>query len=461
MNEALPLELMQRPLADRYRILEPIGSGTFGVVFRAEDEAERAPVVVKLLNGAYGYFHLDTFRREINAARSLTHPSAVRIRDYGVAEGDRPFLVMDEVDGVPLDTWAAGRRPVPIGDAVSMLIPVAELLEEAHAAGIVHCDVKPSHILVREANGHPQEVKLIDFGIARLSRSVMGSPAGELDPAGRRISGTPAYMSPERVLGSDYDGRADVYSLAIVLYELLAGRLPFELPADAGPYEVFAAQVRDYALPLRVFRADTTATLGAFLQRALAKDPADRPTAAELAQYLRLERDLALRAGDCAPREPQPATTAESRAPTTLLDRAGRRTGEIEVKSVLPSLERCLIAGDLYARFYERLLASSPEVADRFQRTNMREQKRILHHAINLILSFFERNPVGTWAIERVRRTHSRAQLDIPPRLYAYWRSAFLDTVRELDPALDAATERAWRAVLQSAIDFVVAGYDD
>ncbi len=461
MNPSLPFELAHRSLADRYRILEPIGSGTFGVVFRAEDELEHARVVVKLLHGSYGYFHLDTFRREIDAARSLTHPSAVRILDYGVAEGDRPFLVMDEIDGQPLDTWATERRPVPIGEAMSLVIPIAELLEEAHAAGIVHCDVKPSHILVRGANGHPREVKLIDFGIARLRRSAIDGHSYEPDTASSRISGTPAYMSPERVVGGEYDGRADVYSLAMVLYELLAGRLPFELPADAGPYEIFAAQLRGYALPLRVFRADTTPTLGAFLQRALAKDPADRPMAAELAQYLRLERELASRSGGCSANEPRPAVTAASRAPTASLDRGGRRAGEIEVKSVLPSLERCLVAGDLYGHFYERLLASSPEVAVRFQRTNMSEQKRILHHAINLILSFFERNPVGTWAIERVRHTHSRSQLDIPPRLYAYWRSAFLDAVRELDPALDAATERAWRTVLQAAIDFVVAGYDD
>ncbi|MFN7950417.1 MAG: protein kinase [bacterium] len=456
-----PLDLVDRSLADRYRVIEHIGSGTFGSVFRAEDQLDRARVVVKVLNGPYGYFHLDTFRREIDAARRLAHPSAVRILDYGVAEGDRPFLVMEEVAGAPLDVWASSRRPVSIAQAVSLVIPVAELLEEAHAAGIVHCDVKPSHILAHQVNGDPLQVKLIDFGIARLSRSILGDPMDDSNPASRRISGTPAYMSPERVLGADYDGRADVYSLAIVLYELLTGRLPFELPPDAGAHEVFAAQVRDYALPLRVFRADTTPTLGAFLQQALAKDPADRPTAAELAQYLRLERNLAARAsGNGQSDREQTAATAESRAPTAVLARPGRRMGEVEVQSVLASLERSLRAGDLFGRFYERLMASSPDIVARFQRTNMREQKRILHHAMNLILAFFERDPVGTWAIERVRYTHSRAMLDIPPRLYAYWRTAFLDSVRELDSEIDAPTERAWRAVLQGAIDYIVAGYD-
>ncbi|MBK7977013.1 MAG: serine/threonine protein kinase [Deltaproteobacteria bacterium] len=231
-------------LSNRYVLSDPIGSGTFGVVFRAQDVRSGTQVIVKVLKGPYGFIHLDSFRREIDSARRIQHPSAVRIIDYGVADRDRPFLVMEAVDGVTLLEWASARRPLPIEACASVLLPVAELLSEAHAAGVVHCDVKPSHILVQGREGAPPLVKLVDFGIARIARSLGGDSTADGSGSPRRISGTPAYMSPERVLGGDYDGRADVYSLAIVLYELLTGRLPFDLrddprvgrdPAGPGP----------------------------------------------------------------------------------------------------------------------------------------------------------------------------------------------------------------------------------
>lgn len=449
-------------LSNRYVLSDPIGSGTFGVVFRAQDVRSGTQVIVKVLKGPYGFIHLDSFRREIDSARRIQHPSAVRIIDYGVADRDRPFLVMEAVDGVTLLEWASARRPLPIEACASVLLPVAELLSEAHAAGVVHCDVKPSHILVQSREGAPPLVKLVDFGIARIARSLGGDSTADGSGSPRRISGTPAYMSPERVLGGDYDGRADVYSLAIVLYELLTGRLPFDLRDDPESGEILQAQVRDRPFAVGRYRSHASPTLEGFLERCLAKDPSQRPTAAEFGTYLRLERDLALRAHDPATADGTTRAPAGPRAdaPTALFRPELRRILDPRLRLVLPSLERCMANGDLFGRFYERVMAASPEIAERFRGTDMAGQKRILHHAINLVLAFFEHDPIGAWAIERVRRTHARSGLDIAPHLYEPWREAFLETVEELDPAMDDGVEIAWRVVLQSTIDYVIAGYD-
>lgn len=447
-------------LANRYVLGEPIGSGTFGVVYGAHDVRSDGPVIVKVMRGPYGFVHLDSFRREIDSARRIQHPSAVRIIDYGVADRDRPFLVMEAVEGVTLGEWAATRRPVPIEDCAAVLLPIAELLAEAHAVGIVHCDVKPSHILVQQHAGAPPRVKLVDFGIARIARSLAGESSSDGSP--RRISGTPAYMSPERVMGGDYDGRADVYSLAIVLFELLTAHPPFDLRDDPESAEILQAHVRDRPFAVGRFRPHRSPTLEAFVERCLAKDPHDRPTAAEFGTYLRLERDFALRSlvPVTSPRVAESPEDTRSEAPTALFRPELRRILDPRLRLVLPSLDRCLASGDLFERFYDRLMRTSPEIAERFRGTDMTGQKRILHHAINLVLAFFEHDPIGAWAIERVRRSHARSGLDIAPRLYEPWREAFLATIEELDAGMDDAVEIAWRVVLQSTIDYVAAGYD-
>lgn len=449
-------------LSNRYVLGDPVGSGTFGVVFRAHDVRSDGPVIVKVLRGPYGFVHLDSFRREIDSARRILHPSAVRIIDYGVADRDRPFLVMEAIEGESLSAWAAARRPLPIEACADVLVPIAELLAEAHSAGVVHCDVKPSHILIQHEDGGRSRPRLVDFGIARIARSVAGESGDETSGSPRRISGTPAYMSPERVLGGEYDGRADVYGLAIVLYELLTDRLPFDLRDDPESAEILQAQVRDRPFAVARFRPHGSPTLEAFLERCLAKDPSRRPTAAEFATYLKLERELALRTRttDAGSGSSEERERRSSEAPTALFRPDLRRIVDPRLRLVLPSLDRCLSNGDLFGRFYERLTSTSPEIAERFRETDMEAQKRVLHHSINLVLAFFEHDPIGAWAIDRVRRSHSKAGLSIAPHLYEPWREAFLATVEELDPQMDDAIEIAWRVVLQSTIDYVTAGYD-
>jgi len=261
----------------RYEILAELGRGATGQVYRARDPEIDRLVAVKVLTPSAGADSQEVqawrerFRREARAAGRLTHPNIVAIHDVGEDDG-RPFLVMELVEGEPLDQRLRAQGPFPTEQVVSIGKEIAQALDYAHRQGVVHRDIKPANILLRRDG----LVKVTDFGIARLS-------GAEATRTGQ-IFGTPSYMSPEQIAGGKVDGRSDLFSLAAVLYELLTGEKTF--PGETVSTILYRI-VHEEPIPIRRLNPSLSSPLDACLRRALAKDPAERQTsAAELAKEL-------------------------------------------------------------------------------------------------------------------------------------------------------------------------------
>ena len=251
----------------RYHILEQLGEGGMATVYKAYDTRLERDVAVKVIRvdqfaPAVLERILKRFEREAKSLARLTHPNIVHVNDYGEEEGV-PYLVMDYLPGGTLKQQLG--KPMPWQEAVKLLLPVAEALDYAHSQGIIHRDVKPSNILLTQ-RGQPM---LTDFGIAKLleseeTQTLTGTGAGV---------GTPEYMAPEQVNARSVDQRADIYSLGVVLYELITGRKPFQ--ADT-PMAVMIMQARDPLPRPAQFVRDLPEGVEKMLIKALAKKPEDR-----------------------------------------------------------------------------------------------------------------------------------------------------------------------------------------
>jgi eukaryotic-like serine/threonine-protein kinase len=263
-----------RRLGGRYRLGELLATGGMGEVWAAEDLVLDRPVAVKLLGGALAGDGraAERLRREARAAARLGHPGIARVLDLGEQDG-RPYLVMELLQGESLAARLARAGPLGPAAAASVVATVADALEAAHRAGVVHRDVKPGNVFLTAAGA----VKVLDFGIA--------SAAGEAALTGGGLLGTPAYLAPERVLGERATPAADIYALGVLLYELLAGRRPFEADSDI---ELAMAHVNAQPTPLGLVAPSVPPSLAAACEAAMAKDPAARvPSAAAFADLLR------------------------------------------------------------------------------------------------------------------------------------------------------------------------------
>jgi serine/threonine protein kinase len=263
-----------------YRVDSPLGRGGMGEVFRAFDTRLGRPVAVKLMaSGGERSSAVQRFLREARAASALNHPNIVTIHDVGETDDGQHYIVQEFIEGRTLRSLL--RDAMAPATVIDIGRQVARALSAAHAAGIVHRDVKPENIMVR-ADGY---VKVLDFGLARIDHSNVSEEVtrASLDTAVGTVIGTTFYLSPEGVQALVAGPPADVFALGIVLYELLAGRRPFMASTNVG---VLAAILAEEPVPLSRVSAAIPVGLDELVQRMLVKDPERRPTAAEVDDVL-------------------------------------------------------------------------------------------------------------------------------------------------------------------------------
>ncbi|HEV8631287.1 MAG TPA: protein kinase [Thermoanaerobaculia bacterium] len=270
-------------LDGRYLLEEKLGAGSFGVVFRARDEQQQRPVAIKVLKSSLGDSQeaLERLRRESRAAANLRHPNAVEVHELRVTTDSVAFLVMEYLEGRSLDAELREQGALAPERTAAVVLPVLEVLAAAHARGFVHRDIKPANIFL-QATPQGERIKVLDFGLAKP----LGAAALEQNlTVEGSVLGSPAYMAPERLRNQSYDGRADTYSVGIMLYEMLTGRLPF-VARNGDPMAVVAMQLTETPRPLRALRPELSAAVEEVVLGALAKDAAERPQASILGRQL-------------------------------------------------------------------------------------------------------------------------------------------------------------------------------
>lgn len=257
-------ELVGEIVGDRYRIEEVVGAGGMATVYKAFDQTLERPVAVKVMRREVvkEADQLERFRREARAAAKLSHAHIVTVIDAG-EENSRPYIVFEYVPGETLKQRIKSEGPLPIPEAVAYAIEIGSALVAAHAAGLVHRDVKPQNVLL-DTQGH---AKVADFGIARELEASDG-----LTKTGR-VLGTTDYVSPEQAMGEDVTGQSDVYSLGIVLYEMLTGEVPFK---GENHVAVAMKHVKDQLPDVQQARPEVSNALAAVIEKMTAKEPVDR-----------------------------------------------------------------------------------------------------------------------------------------------------------------------------------------
>ncbi len=313
-------------LVGKYQLEEVLGSGNFGKVFRATHLGFQQPVAVKVLQTSVDDSPeaLERFRQEGMSAFRIQHPNVVSVHDFQTLEGGQAFLVMELLEGHSLDVELRIADRIPARRCVEIVQPVCAALAEAHSLGIIHRDIKPANIFLQQTR-HGEVVKILDFGIAKLVGDAAIEKNLTLDEA---VLGTPAYLAPERLSGEDYDGRADVYALGVVLYQMLAGRTPFRSEGKEAIAVAMMHIIRDPE-PLESHLPEISPALAAAVMKALSKDPGKRPTVAEFSRLLAAAVDAPLRAS------PSEQPTSERPAPSTVRARDPRSSLRFEFQDLL------------------------------------------------------------------------------------------------------------------------------
>ena len=272
-----------RVICGRYQVIERLGRGAMGVVYKAYDPVLRRYVAVKqMADSVVEDPHLrERFTQEARAAAGLNHRNIVTV--YELEEGGSEiFIVMELLEGVDLGTLIARKAPMALEARLNIMAQVCDGLDFAHRAGIIHRDIKPANLHVSPTGN----LKILDFGIARLASSQIATTGGVL--------GTPHYMSPEQLMAGPLDARSDLFAVGAVLYEFLSGAKPFEADSVTA---VLIKIMRDPHVPLRERAPHLSSALNTLIDRALAKNPAERPQSAQEM------RDALL---SCAPAERSP-----------------------------------------------------------------------------------------------------------------------------------------------------------
>ncbi|MCK9459250.1 MAG: serine/threonine protein kinase [Proteobacteria bacterium] len=263
-------------LADKYHLTTLLGQGGMGAVYRGEHVVIGKKVAVKFLHAdlAGNEEVVKRFYREAQAAAAIGHDSIIDVMDVGVSPNGEPYLVMEYLEGESLGDMLARTGPIDLSAALGVMEPALRALAAAHAKGIVHRDLKPDNIFVVRQSSGPPKIKLIDFGISKFAEG-----GGEKLTQTGSVMGTPAYMAPEQARGaSALDHRADLYSMGVILYEMLTQKLPF---AGGNFTELIINILTNDPIPPAQAYPGFPAEATGIVMRALAKNPADRFESAE------------------------------------------------------------------------------------------------------------------------------------------------------------------------------------
>jgi eukaryotic-like serine/threonine-protein kinase len=320
-----------RLLNNRYLILEQLGKGGMAIVYRARDTMLERSVAVKVLRESYSrdQAFLARFRQEAKAAANLSHPNIVTVHDFGL-DNDQLFIVMEYVPGTDLKTLIKQRGRFTPEEAVPLLIQACAGIGYAHRAGLVHCDVKPQNMLVTP----DMRLKVTDFGIARALSTIHPEELSEV------VWGSPQYFSPEQASGAAPSPASDVYSLGVIMYEMLTGSLPFHANT---PAELARLHIQAEPVPIAEMLPNIPPVLEQIQTKLLSKEPSQRyRTADQLGRVLltfgnaRAAPALSLTPEAVSPpASPSPAGAVPEPVPAAEIDWASIGLGLLALVAVL------------------------------------------------------------------------------------------------------------------------------
>jgi eukaryotic-like serine/threonine-protein kinase len=323
-------DLVGQVIADRYHVVKKLGEGGMGQVYLAEHVKMGRRSAIKVMNASMVHDHdaVARFNREASNASRITHPNVCAIYDFGETPDGLIYLAMEFIEGEPLTELLQREGALPVPRATAIFLQTADALQAAHDLGIVHRDLKPDNIMLTSRKTSGEVVKVVDFGIAK---AVGGDQAGQKVTKTGLVIGTPEFMSPEQLSGDEVDGRSDLYSLALVFYRMLIGKLPFEA---TSVQETMIKRLTDEPVTLAVARPDLTfpAGLQPILDTALARTPQER-----YQSVAKFAADVAAVTGrPSAVAVPHTRSIGDADGKTQLLDTAAGPTQRISAKKAAP-----------------------------------------------------------------------------------------------------------------------------
>lgn len=260
------------PLQGRYEFITVIGAGGAGVIYKAKQKPLGRPVAVKMIHShLVNVTALKRFLQEAKTISTMHHPNIISVHDFGVSEDNQPYMVMDYVEGTTLSDYIKKEGALEPEFAVNLAMQICDGLSHAHSHSVLHRDLKPNNVMLVPLAAGEYHLRVLDFGLAKLFAE--DEQADHLTKTGETV-GTPAYMSPEQVMGKKLSPRSDIYSLGCLLYHCLTGFVPF---GGATKMETMLKQLNDQPPPFSEYDIDVSERLEELVMQILSKDPAGRP----------------------------------------------------------------------------------------------------------------------------------------------------------------------------------------